>query len=294
MLAEFVVTVFVILPIIVLILKPYVIVNEGEGVIVERMGRYHRILRPGLNFLVPFFEKLRCVSWKHQVEERGVRQWRVFSDYRIRTTETTCDILPMTCSTKDNVKVVVNVVGYYRIDDVKKAVYDIDDLFSTITNELETRIVSVVKKLDSASLNNETLEKAIITEKCDKWGVTITRCRIQEIRLPENISDATAESVREQRRCEVGLSTMKLLHEKEKLELEHRLMMTQLEHDAKLKRMKEEAEAMKASGLSEHYFISKELLQSTADKIFIPTNFANIIGADQILSHVSGRKDVNQ
>ena len=133
------------------IFRPFVIVNEGENIVVERLGRYHRTLSTGIHPLVPLFEKLRTVYWKHDIEEQGRRKTFTFSDYRIRMTESICDILPVECNTKDNVKVIINMITYYKVIDACKAVYNTDNLFAMMVDDLETRVVKVVKSMENIS-----------------------------------------------------------------------------------------------------------------------------------------------
>jgi len=321
MLGEILVILIFVIPILCIVFKPFIVVNEGESVVVERLGRFHRVVGPGMQFLIPLFERLRCVSWCYDVEDRGYRTTATFQDYRIKTTESQCDILPVVCQTKDNITAVVNMVAYYRIDDVKKAVYNIDDLLAGMINELETRLVKIVKLLDHSALNASDLEERIKSEKNKevwaKWGVELIKCRLQGIQLPESLTNATISSVEEKRRCEIELLTLRAQHDKEMmrlkneeaieeqkrqmalLQMKHQLGVEKMENDARLQQLGERAALIKKSGLTEEYFIQQNYSDawsrlfasgSSPQRLFIPTNFSNFLGSRELLTHVSPEK----
>lgn len=321
MFAVIVILLIFIIPILCIVFKPFVVVNEGEAVAVERLGRLHRIVGPGIQFLIPAFEKLRCVSWRYEVEERGHRNRLVFSDYRIKTTESQCDILPVACQTKDNITAAVNMVAYYKIINVEKAIYEIDDLYAGMINELETRLVKIVKQMDYSALNASDLEERMKSDKntevWKKWGIELIKCRLQGIQLPESLTNATISSVEEKRRCEIELLTLKAQHDKEMMRLKneeaieeqkrqmallqtkHQLSVNKMENDARLQQLRERAEMIKKSGLSEQYFIQENYADAwsrlfasgnTPERLFIPTNFSNFLGSRELLAHVSPEK----
>lgn len=295
---------------------PFIIVREDEAVIVERIGLYHRTLRPGFNVIIPFFETCRKVEWKYEVEEHGMKRLRVFSDYRINTAETICDILPIECVTKDNTKAIVNMIAYYKIVDARKAVYNITDLYAAISNDLMTRLIEVIRTMDSSSLNSPELNTKMMASlnknSWDRWGVQLLNCALQNVKLPAHITDATNKNVEERRKHEAELASYELqqkkLVEEEKIQEQRRHMaLTQCKHECSLREMekntrlealREEAKAIKESGLSEDYFIQKNyseawaklMSQNNNSKIFIPTNFSNFLGAQELMYHVGTRE----
>lgn len=316
-----IIVILIVVPILCIVFKPFIIVNEGEAVAVERLGRFHRVVGPGIQFLIPAFEKLRCVSWRYEVEERGRRTTAVFSDYRIKTSESQCDILPVACQTRDNITAAVNMIAYYRIINVEKAIYEIDDLYAAMINELETRLVKIVKQMDYSALNASDLEERMKSEKntevWKKWGIELIKCRLQGIQLPESLTNATISSVEEKRRCEIELLTLKAQHDKEMMRLKneeaieeqkrqmallqtkHQLSVDKMQNDARLQQLRERAEMIKKSGLSEQYFIQENYTEAwsrlfasgnTPERLFIPTNFSNFLGSRELLAHVSPEK----
>lgn len=104
------------------------IVNQGNEALVERLGRYNgRKLSPGLNFTVPFLDR---IAYQQTVRERVI------------------DIPPQQCITRDNVSISVDAVVYWRIMDLEKAYYKVENLQSAMVNLVLTQIRAEMGKLE--------------------------------------------------------------------------------------------------------------------------------------------------
>jgi len=103
------------------------IVQTGEQALVENLGIYKRKLDPGLNFLVPFIDK---VVYQETIRERVL------------------DIPPQPCITRDNVSITVDAIVYWRIMDLEKSYYKVQNLQSAMTNLVLTQIRSEIGKLE--------------------------------------------------------------------------------------------------------------------------------------------------
>ncbi len=111
------------------------IVQQAEVVVVERLGRYHRLLHSGVNILWPFFDRPRKIQWRYSLTDIGgnhiVRKVEV---ERIDLRETVYEFPKQNVITKDNVTIIIDVLLYFQVSDPVKAVYEIANLPDAILN----------------------------------------------------------------------------------------------------------------------------------------------------------------
>ncbi len=150
------------------------IVNEGNQALVERLGRYHKKLDPGLNYIIPFIDRIAV--------EDTVR-------------EQVLDIPPQQTITKDNIALEVDAVVYWRVMDLKEAYYAVEDVELAIQNLVTTTLRSMIGELDlsdtysaRADLNRKLLQQ--LDEATSGWGVKVTRVDLQEIKPPKTILES--------------------------------------------------------------------------------------------------------
>lgn len=141
------------------------IVNEKNEFLVERLGSYNKKLEPGLNFVVPFLDK---VVYKDTIRDKIL------------------DVTPQSCITKDNVSISVDAVVYWRIVDMEKAYYKIENLQLGMENLVLTQIRSEIGKLEldetfvaRTEINNILLRELDIAT--DPWGVKVLRVELKDI-----------------------------------------------------------------------------------------------------------------
>ena len=152
-------------------------VNEGNEALVERLGRYHRKLSPGLNFIVPLVDTV------------------VMED---TTREQILDIKPQKVITADNVNIEVDGVVFWSITDMEKSFYKIDDIQVALANlvivELRATIASRSLEQTIASRNemNQALLE-VLNRDAAEWGVKVIRVDMQSITPPENVQTSMAE-----------------------------------------------------------------------------------------------------
>jgi regulator of protease activity HflC (stomatin/prohibitin superfamily) len=141
------------------------IVNEKNEYLVERLGSYNKKLSPGLNFVIPFLDRVV---------------------YRGTIREKVLDIPPQSCITKDNVSITADAVVYWRIVDMEKAYYKVENLQLAMVNLVLTQIRSEVGKLEldqtftARTEINETLLRDLDIAT-DPWGVKVTRVELRDI-----------------------------------------------------------------------------------------------------------------
>lgn len=162
--------------------KTIKIVPQSSVLLIERLGRFHRVAASGLNIIVPFFESPRAVYWTN------VRPGLTSIDLR----EQFIDLPPQPVITRDNVTINVDSVVYWLITDPIKSVYEVADLVGGIVQLTITGMRSVMGEMDldhtlsSRDQINAKL-RLILDEATDKWGVKVTRVDVKNINPPEDV-----------------------------------------------------------------------------------------------------------
>jgi regulator of protease activity HflC (stomatin/prohibitin superfamily) len=142
------------------------IIQQGDEALVETLGKYSgKKLKPGLNYVIPMYER---IAIKQTVKERVL------------------DIPPQKCITRDNVQITVDAVVYWRVLDLEKAYYKVENLQSAMTNLVLTQIRSEMGKLelDEAFTARQQINEILLREldeATDPWGVKVTRVELRDI-----------------------------------------------------------------------------------------------------------------
>ena len=162
---------FVAMIILFVLYNTVVIVPMRESYVVQRLGKFKKVLDPGFHFLIPFFDS---IAYKHEIREQ------VF------------DIPSQTCITNDNMQVEVDGLVYLKVIDPKKASYGIGNYRNASVNLAQTTMRSEVGKLTLSSIfsERETLNEKIVKEidiASDPWGIKVFRYEIKNIRPSAHI-----------------------------------------------------------------------------------------------------------
>ncbi|WP_017297602.1 SPFH domain-containing protein [Nodosilinea nodulosa] len=151
------------------------IINQSDEALVETLGKYNgKKLTPGLNFLVPFLDR---VVFKQTIRERVL------------------DIPPQQCITRDNVSITVDAVVYWRIVDMEKAYYKVENLQSAMVNLVLTQIRSEMGQLelDQTFTARSEINELLLREldiSTDPWGVKVTRVELRDIVPSKAVQDS--------------------------------------------------------------------------------------------------------
>jgi len=151
------------------------IVNQGDEALVEKLGKYNgRKLKPGLSFVVPFLDRM---AYKETVREQVL------------------DIPPQQCITRDNVSISVDAVVYWRIMDLEKACYKVNNLQAAMENLVRTQIRSEMGQLEldqTFTARTEVNEMLLrdLDIATDPWGVKVTRVELRDICPAKAVMDA--------------------------------------------------------------------------------------------------------
>jgi regulator of protease activity HflC (stomatin/prohibitin superfamily) len=150
------------------------IVNESNEAIVERLGKFHRKLEPGLNFINPLLD---TVVLEDTISERVL------------------DIKPHQAITEDNVSLSVDAVVYWRVIELELAYYKVDDIEEALRKLVLTTMRSEIgqMKLEDTFASRNKINKALLKELddvTDRWGIKVTRVEVQEISPAPKVLEA--------------------------------------------------------------------------------------------------------
>ncbi|MBD3233736.1 MAG: SPFH/Band 7/PHB domain protein [candidate division Zixibacteria bacterium] len=203
--AFLIVVLLIALLVIAIIAKGLLIVKQAEVVVIERLGRFDRLLHSGVNIIWPFLEKPRPVVWRYTyVDLDRTKKILEKSVNRIDLRESVYDFPQQSVITRDNVSIEIDALLYFQVTDPKQAVYEIDNLPNAIEKLTQTTLRNVVGELDldETLTSRDTINsklKAILDEATDKWGVKINRVELQDIAPPEDIKTAMEKQMRAER-----------------------------------------------------------------------------------------------
>ncbi|KAK2721882.1 hypothetical protein QYM36_004007 [Artemia franciscana] len=159
-------------------------VPQQEAWVVERMGKFNQILDPGLNFLIPFIDKIKYVQSLKEIPIAIPHQSAISAD---------------------NVTLTIDGVLYLRIYDPYKASYGVEDVEYAVTQLAQTTMRSEIGKisLDTVFRERESLNIAIVTainKASSAWGITCLRYEIRDIQIPKRIQEAMHSQVESERK----------------------------------------------------------------------------------------------
>lgn len=147
------------------------VVPQQNAWVLERVGKYHSTLTPGLNFLVPFVDK---VAYKHSLKEIPL------------------DVPSQVCITKDNTQLQVDGILYFQVTDPMRASYGSSNYIVAITQLAQTTLRSVVGKLElDKTFEERDMINAQVVQAIDEaalnWGVKVLRYEIKDLTPPAEI-----------------------------------------------------------------------------------------------------------
>jgi len=150
------------------------LVAQGEEWVVERLGRYHVTLRPGLNIIIPFLDNVA---------------------YKLVTKDIILDVQQQEVITRDNAVILANAIAFVKVTDPVKAVYGVTDFSEAIRNLIMTTLRSIVgeMELDEALSSRDKIKARLresIADEAVDWGLTVKSVEIQDIKPSESMQRA--------------------------------------------------------------------------------------------------------
>jgi regulator of protease activity HflC (stomatin/prohibitin superfamily) len=215
--------------IIVCLIKAVKIVPQAEKFVVERFGRLRTVLGPGINFIVPFLDK---VAHKVSVLERQLPN------------------ASQDAITADNVLVQVESSVFYRILEPEKTVYRIRDVDAAIATTVAGIVRAEIGKmeLDEVQSNRAVLIstiKSLVEDAVDNWGIEVTRAEILDVNLDQATRDAMLQQLNAERERRAAVTTAE--GAKRAIELNADAELYAAEQAAKARRVQSDAEAYATS-----------------------------------------------
>ncbi len=165
------IAVFLLAMVVVFVFEGVRIVPQQSAWVVERLGKFSRILEPGLNLIVPFFDR---VAYRHSLKEVPL------------------DVPEQVCITKDNTQLSVDGIIYFQVTDPRLASYGSSDYIQAITQLAQTALRSVIGKMEldrtfesRDEINHHVVE--VLDEAGRTWGIKVLRYEIKSLTPPESI-----------------------------------------------------------------------------------------------------------
>ncbi len=159
------------------------VVPQQSAWIVERLGKFHEVLEPGLNVIIPFVDR---VAYRHSLKE------------------VPADVAEQVCITKDNTQLAVDGLIYYQVTDPRLASYGTSDYITAITQLAQTTLRSEVGKmeLDQSLQSREEINRQVVSvldEAGRSWGVKVLRYEVKNLTPPEAILRAMQQQITAER-----------------------------------------------------------------------------------------------
>jgi len=181
--APYAIWIFVVAVVVVFIIEGVRIVPQQSAFVVERFGRFHATLEPGLNLIIPFLDR---VAYEHSLKEVPL------------------DVPEQICITKDNTQLGVDGVIYFQVTDPRLASYGSSDYVTAITQLAQTTLRSEIGKmeLDKTFESRDEINRQIVSvldEAGRSWGIKVLRYEIKSLTPPEAILRSMQQQITAER-----------------------------------------------------------------------------------------------
>ena len=227
--AGFVVTLAILVFVAVTIAKGVRIVPQGEEWIVERLGKYHGTLKPGLNIVIPYLDKVA---------------------YQLVTKDIILDVQEQEVITRDNAVILTNAIAFIKVTDPVKAVYGVTDFSEAIRNLIMTTLRSIVgeMELDEALSSRDKIKARLresIADEAVDWGLTVKSVEIQDIKPSQSMQKAMEMQAAAERERKAVVTRSEGAKQSAILEAEARLESAKRDANAQVMLAEASAEAIR-------------------------------------------------
>ncbi len=264
---------------ILLILMGVKTVSQGHNFTIERFGRYTRTLKPGLNIIIPFLDRVGA---------------------KLNMMEQVMEVPSQEVITRDNAMVTVDGVAFYQVLDAAKATYEVNRLDTALLNLTMTNIRTVMGSMDLDQLLSQRDEinvklLNVVDAAVNPWGVKITRIEIKDIAPPRDLVDSMARQMKAEREKRANILEAEGFRQAEILKAEGIKQAKILAAEAREREAQAEANATtmvsqaieKGSVQAINYFVAekymgvlKELAGSRNQKVLmLPVEATSILGS---------------
>lgn len=305
---DFIFIVLAVLVVLVLIFikKTVVIIPQSETKIIERLGRYHATLQPGINIIIPFVDQAKSII--------SLYRGRYVSTTDIDLREQVYDFDRQNVITKDNIQMQINALLYFQVVDPFKSVYEIDNLPNAIEKLTQTTLRNIIgeMELDQTLTSRDTINtklRAVLDDATNKWGIKVNRVELQDIIPPATVLQAMEKQMQAERNKRATILTSEgekqaaiLQSEADKTaainraEAAKQQAILNAEGEATARIRKAEAEAIAIEKVNEavgksanpaHYLLAQkyiQMLQTVAEgdktkTVYLPYEATNLMGS---------------
>jgi len=271
------------------------IVHQSTAVVIERLGKFHRVLDTGVHFILPFFDKPAGAP--------------------ISLKERVADFKPQPVITKDNVTMQIDTVVYFQITDPKLYCYGVERPMSAIENLTATTLRNLVGELelDGTLTSRDTINtrmRSILDEATDPWGIKVNRVELKNILPPKDIQNAMEKQMRAERERREAIliaegekqsAILRAEGEKEaavlRAEGQRLSLIKEAEGTADAIKMIVDAHPDTAYITLKGYEAMQKMADGQATKLVVPTELANVTGLlaslKESLNLSDGKSDKN-
>lgn len=227
--AGFVVAVALFAFVVITIAKGVRIVPQGEEWIVERLGKYLTTLKPGLNIVIPYLDKVA---------------------YQLVTKDIILDVQEQEVITRDNAVILTNAIAFVKVTDPVKAVYGVTDFSEAIRNLIMTTLRSIVgeMELDEALSSRDKIKARLresIADEAVDWGLTVKSVEIQDIKPSQSMQKAMEMQAAAERERKAVVTRSEGAKQSAILEAEARLESAKRDANAQVMLAEASAEAIR-------------------------------------------------
>ena len=281
----------VIIILVVIFVSGIKIIPQSKAFVVERLGAYHRTMQTGLNYVIPFIERI---------------------SNKVNLKEIVRDFAPQPVITKDNVTMQIDTVVYFQITDPKLYSYGVENPVNAIENLTATTLRNIIGELelDETLTSRDVINtkmRSILDEATDPWGVKVNRVEVKNILPPRDIQESMEKQMRAERerreailKAEGEKKAAILIAEGEK---ESTILRADAEKEAKIRAAEGEAAAilkiqeataqglklLKDANMDESVLRLKgyealiDVANGNATKIIVPSDLQGLVTAGTIL-----------
>jgi regulator of protease activity HflC (stomatin/prohibitin superfamily) len=178
-----IIVVVVVLFVITVVVKSILVIPQAQSAVIERLGRFRSVAEPGLNFLVPFLDRVRA---------------------RIDRREQVVSFPPQPVITQDNLTVSIDTVVYFQVTNPRDAVYEISDYIVGVEQLTTTTLRNVVggMSLEETLTSRDSINgqlRGVLDEATGRWGIRVARVELKAIDPPPSIQDSMEKQMRADR-----------------------------------------------------------------------------------------------
>ena len=176
---------------VIVVVKTIRVVPQQHAIVVERLGRFYAVLAPGLNFVIPFIDR---IAYRHDLREIPL------------------DVPSQICITKDNTQLQVDGILYFQVTDAKLASYGSSNYILAITQLAQTTLRSVIGRMElDRTFEERDHINGLLVEALDKaaanWGVKVVRYELKDLTPPKEILHAMQAQITAEREKRAVIAT---------------------------------------------------------------------------------------